>query len=319
MGICSFPASYLFDCRWEWTDETYFCVFMISWNVRLNSPSGRLSCGVGWSRTRENSLMLRDLELWFVWRGRGWMRTKDRELPLWPGFCALMRPGGIYDAGHDETEPLGIVFLHFDILQGSRPAPAGVVAGWPEFFDLADVTYWDAITRRLVQLAAQDPPTAEALLQGALTDLLKCPSLDDAGGRQAPSGHERRISEIAARLSLETSDLPAVAELAKEAGLGAAHFSRVFRRFTGQSPKGFLLRARLTRAQHLLRETAMTVTEIADRLGYSDVFFFSRQFKQKTGLSPLAYRSHRSGAPNPGAPANRSGAGVGNLGRLRAG
>lgn len=266
---------------------------MISWTVRLNSPCGRIPCGPGWTRTRENSLMLQDLELWFVWRGRGWMRTKTREFALWPGFCALMRPGGIYDAGHEEAEPLGIVYLHFDVWQGGRPASPGVVAEWPEFFDLADVAYWDAITRRLVQLAAQDLGTAEILLKGALADLLKCPSLDDARGSPAPSGHERRISALTARLSLETADLPPVADLAREAGLSAAHFSRVFRRFTGQSPKEFLLRARLARGQHLLRETAMTVTEIAERLGYSDVFFFSRQFKQKTGLSPLAYRFRR--------------------------
>lgn len=269
---------------------------MISWEVQINSPCGRMPCGPGWTRTRENSLMLHDLELWFVWRGRGWMRTPTREFALWPGFCALMRPGGIYDAGHDDDEPLGIVFLHFDVLQGGKPVPPGFVADWPEFFELADVAYWDAMTRRLIQLAAQDPATAAALLQGALIDLLRCPSLDETRAGQTPSGHERRISEITARLSLDTSDLPSVADLAKEAGLGMAHFSRVFRRFTGQSPKEFLLRARLARAQHFLRETAMTVTEISGRLGYADVFFFSRQFKQKTGLSPLAYRSHRSGS-----------------------
>ncbi len=268
---------------------------MTSWEVRLNSPCGRIPCGAGWTRTRENSLMLQDMELWFVWRGRGWMRTATREFSLWPGFCALMRPGGIYDAGHDETEPLGIVYLHFDVLRAGTPASPGRTADWPEFFELADVAYWDAMTRRLVQLAAQDSRTAAALLKGALEDLLRCPSLDEMSAGQAPTRHERRISEITARLSLDTSDLPTVADLAKEAGLGMAHFSRVFRRFTGQSPKEFLLRSRLARAQHFLRETAMTVTEIADRLGYADVFFFSRQFKQKTGLSPLAYRSQRSG------------------------
>lgn len=253
-----------------------------------------MRCGEGWTRSRENSLMLHDLELWFVWRGRGWMRTATREFALWPGFCALMRPGGIYDAGHDEAEPLGIVFLHFDVLQDGQPAPRGFFAGWPEFFELTDVAYWDALTRRLVQLANQDPATAEVLLKGVLADLLKCPSLSEARSGHSPPSHEGRISAITARLSLDTSDLPAVSDLAKEAGLGMAHFSRVFRRFTGQSPKEFLLRARLTRAQHFLRETAMTVTEIADRLGYADVFFFSRQFKQKTGLSPTAYRSRRS-------------------------
>jgi len=221
------------------------------------------------------------------------MRTRTREFSLWPGFCALMRPGGIYDAGHNEAEPLGIMYLHFDVLRAGKVVVPEFVAAWPEFFELDDLAYWDALVRRLVQLASQDRATAEALLKGALADLLRCPSLDEGRAGGPPLGHERRIAEMTARLSLQTSDLPPVADLAKETGLGVAHFSRVFRRITGQSPKEFLLRIRLARAQHFLRETSMTVSEIADRLGYADVFFFSRQFKQKTGLSPLAYRCRK--------------------------
>ena len=41
--------------------------------------------------------------------------------------------------------------------------------------------------------------------------------------------------------------------------------------------------SRIERAQHLLMHTGMNVTEVADALGYRDIFFFSRQFKQYTG------------------------------------
>jgi transcriptional regulator GlxA family with amidase domain len=69
-----------------------------------------------------------------------------------------------------------------------------------------------------------------------------------------------------------------------------AHFSRVFKIVAQQSPRDFLLQLRLARARHFLTETSLGVGEIADRLDYADVFFFSRQFKEKTGLSPLHYR-----------------------------
>jgi len=260
---------------------------MISWQPRINDPCGRIECGPGWTRTREHSLNLADAEFWFVWRGRGWMRSRDREFPLRPGFCALMRPGGIYDAGHDDHHPLGIVYVHFDVLRERQAVPASFFAAWPEFFELADVTYWDALTRRVVQLCSADRPTAAALLRGALADLLRQPSLGEA----SPSPlHDRRIADIVARLPLESGILPSVEDLARETGLTPAHFSRLFRRNTGETPRDFLLRTRLARAQYFLRETNLSVGAIAERLGYSDVFFFSRQFKQKTGLSPLQYR-----------------------------
>ncbi len=69
-----------------------------------------------------------------------------------------------------------------------------------------------------------------------------------------------------------------------------AHFSRIFKLVVQQSPQDFLLNLRLSRARHLLAETSLAVSEIADRLDYSDLFFFSRQFKAKTGLSPRDYR-----------------------------
>jgi AraC-like DNA-binding protein len=45
----------------------------------------------------------------------------------------------------------------------------------------------------------------------------------------------------------------------------------------------------------LLSQSALTISEVADRLGYRDVFFFSRQFKQHNGLSPRQFRARERG------------------------
>ncbi|MNP64606.1 HTH-type transcriptional activator Btr [compost metagenome] len=54
--------------------------------------------------------------------------------------------------------------------------------------------------------------------------------------------------------------------------------------------QSYVIRARIERAQHLLLYAGMNVTEVADALGYRDIFFFSRQFKQHTGKSPSEIR-----------------------------
>ena len=51
------------------------------------------------------------------------------------------------------------------------------------------------------------------------------------------------------------------------------------------------LAARLARARQLLAETGLTISQIAETLGFRDVFFFSRQFTQRTGQTPSAYRA----------------------------
>ena len=59
---------------------------------------------------------------------------------------------------------------------------------------------------------------------------------------------------------------------------------------TNMSPGNFVVHAHVQRARQLALETTMSMSQIADALGYRDVHFFSRQFKQWTGHSPRRLR-----------------------------
>lgn len=219
------------------------------------------------------------------------MRTSDREIPLLPGFCCIMRPGGIYDAGQDELNPLGITYIHFDVTQKGRRgvnAPS-MLETWPEFYQADDLDYLEAATRRIVQLSNYAPQPAADLLKAVLSDLLQRSPMS-LGGESVHYAHRARIAEMIATIHAESDTLPTVSIMAKKMGLSPAHFSRVFREVTRQSPRDFLLHTRLMRAMHLLAETDLSISEIAERLEYADIFFFSRQFKQKTGMPPSEYR-----------------------------
>ncbi|MFW5682372.1 MAG: helix-turn-helix domain-containing protein, partial [Phycisphaeraceae bacterium] len=66
--------------------------------------------------------------------------------------------------------------------------------------------------------------------------------------------------------------------------------SRLFKRVVGRTPQQYLLKWRVRHAQRMLMESDAAISEIARRVGYRDVHFFSRQFKQVTGVSPLRFR-----------------------------
>ena len=264
-----------------------------SWTVKVNDPCYRLACPPNWGRSRENSLRLADMELWLVRKGHGWMKTRTQTFTLLPGFCALMRPGGIYDAGQDETRPLGITFVHFDVLNLQKGVPVrqpvSDLSAWPEFYQLGDVDYLDAVTRRIVHLSNKRSPVANDLLKGVLLDILERPALLD-GPPTAHSLHAAGISAMVAEIQSSSGTPPDVAEMARRSGLSQAHFSRIFHKITGQSPRDFLQQTRLMQARQLLTGTELSIGEISERLGYADIFFFSRQFKNKVGIPPSAYR-----------------------------
>lgn len=84
-------------------------------------------------------------------------------------------------------------------------------------------------------------------------------------------------------------------ELAVQASLSPRHFSRLFARQTGMSFTAYLQGIRMDAACRMLLESDGSVSEIAARAGYSDLKFFHRLFKQKTGLTPRQYRQRRKG------------------------
>lgn len=82
------------------------------------------------------------------------------------------------------------------------------------------------------------------------------------------------------------SDL-SIAQIATKCGVSECYFRRLFQEYSGESPISFRQRHRIERAkQLLLSEEHFTVSEIAQELGFSDVYHFSKAFKKHCGISP---------------------------------
>ena len=79
-------------------------------------------------------------------------------------------------------------------------------------------------------------------------------------------------------------------ELAAQANLSKFHFARLFAQETGCSPMRYLQNTRIEQAKSLLLSTNGLLSEVAELLGFDDVYYFSAVFKKVTGLSPGRYR-----------------------------
>lgn len=82
-------------------------------------------------------------------------------------------------------------------------------------------------------------------------------------------------------------------ELAAVASLSPNHFLRTFKHLFRQTPHQYLTGLRLMRAQHLLRSTDCSVTDICFSLGFASVGSFSWLFRKKVGCSPSTYRAQK--------------------------
>ena len=100
--------------------------------------------------------------------------------------------------------------------------------------------------------------------------------------------HLLRAKDLADARYFEPLTVP---DLARAAGVSAAHFSREFRRAFGESPHQYLLTRRLERAAALLRNTDRPVTDICFDVGLTSVGSFTTSFRRIYGTSPSSYRA----------------------------
>src|SRR5690554_103348 len=73
--------------------------------------------------------------------------------------------------------------------------------------------------------------------------------------------------------------------------IGYSWFRRMFKNDTDLSPHQYFLQLKIMRAKGLLRTTTLSVKEISYECGFESIHYFSRLFKQKTGLTPGEFRN----------------------------
>ena len=81
-----------------------------------------------------------------------------------------------------------------------------------------------------------------------------------------------------------------VGELAERFGMERRRFSYLFEQLTGLTPIQYITEYRVEKAKELLRTSNISVTKIAELVGYPDSFYFSRVFKKHINVSPSMYR-----------------------------
>jgi AraC-like DNA-binding protein len=79
-------------------------------------------------------------------------------------------------------------------------------------------------------------------------------------------------------------------ELASLISLSPTRFHYVFKEAIGMSPLHYVQNQKMQKAQNLLISTDLSIQEIAFKVGISDIFYFSRQFKKFTKYAPSQYR-----------------------------
>lgn len=239
-----------------------------------------------WRRGRT----LQEYQMIYISRGRGVFESKPTgRVRIEAGMAVLVFPGvwhryrPLPRVGWSESY-VGFDGWYADRLVTNLFAPEHAVLRIGVHQDLL------LLLHSMKDLMSTAPPGYRQILVARTLEVLaRIRALAEVYREDNRERHDR-IEVARQQLIAQAEENLDLERLARELGMSYTQFRSFFRRQTGFSPRQFQIDIRINKAKELLRHTDISVQALADQLGFSSAFYFSQQFKKKTGLSPLAWR-----------------------------
>lgn len=215
------------------------------------------------------------------------------------GYAFDAKPGDIFFLARDSVysmdiceAPYTVLFANFDFIL--PPDTALRCAQYPSVGGKNS----EKLFRRMREVWCLQQPTVKAdcmsMLYSVYADFLKSAH----GAAYLPSAKRRRMDAALAYMDARIADETLnVADVAASVHLSESHFRRSFRDAFGLSPVKYITMTRVAQAQERLRYSNERLTDIAEALGFSTLYYFSVVFKKEVGVSPSEYRKRYSTDP----------------------
>ncbi len=253
-------------------------------SIKINS-CGISDCDENWHwDTGKNGFQ--DFDLWFVLRGKGRIITESETAEVRPGSCMLLFPGMHYVGEHGKDFLL-IMNVHFQFEADVSREHFGSSPFLHK--QIYDIGYMRGTLSRVIRLYNADKKeNACAFFAAALTEYFESGTVEEKSefGADKPS----IVQKICDCINTSPEEAHSLSAYAAEYGYSADYMGRVFSREVGISFSEYVANARINKAKLLLSSTELSVEGVAEKLGYYDTCYFSRQFKRITGTSPGGYR-----------------------------
>jgi len=237
------------------------------------------------------------IEMAFILSGKGRYKIDDEIYPVEEGDLLIFNPGVYHQALTDGNgRPTVEFFVGFtDVLFRGMTPNHFEIPGGPILHTTGE------LRQKLFRIASSMEAEKEVLRQGRyfmlrayLVQMIllvireqTLPLKQKKGYEFESVGKKYVVEQIVSYFEDHYAEKISLDQIAENMYLSPFYISKIFKSETGDTPIRFLIDIRLERAKELLKSGEYTsIQEVAAKVGYDDVYHFSKLFKKKYGVPP---------------------------------
>lgn len=248
--------------------------------------------GKNWSWNQ--IIPFKDYTLWYVYSGKGELKAANQVYPLQKGSFLIMYPGVLHCGAQEPGNPLYEIYTHFSVIDNRTNEAIDASSLLPRYTHIEDQVFFEYHLQRLIDVQLYKVRWMETEFDMILKQLLLHiyrQQYEDDDQSSLSRGQVEKVKKVIQYIQ-DTGGVgfnhDAVSRLT---GMNGQYASRIFKTYTGKSLKEYVLDVKMDQAKYLLSESDLSVTDISEHLGYSDIYAFSRMFKKQFCISPTRFRS----------------------------
>ena len=229
-------------------------------------------------------------ELFFIVSGKGQFLIQDQLFPVAANNLIIINPNVSHTEVSLNAQPLEYIVLGIDSIELATTENSNGQFCILDHFESVEVSSCLRNILREMELKNTGyEDICQAFMEILIIRLMRNTALSMQEQPQSIPGNSQ-CAAVRRYIDLHFKDPLTLEQLSAEAHINKYYLSHAFKREYGISPIQYMINRRIDESKYLLAETDLSMSQIAQLLGFSSLSYFSQVFRKTQGITPMAFR-----------------------------
>ena len=230
------------------------------------------------------------MELFYIVSGKGQFLIQDQLYPVNVNNLVIINPNVSHTEVSLNAQPLEYIVLGIDGIELAAGENTNSQFSILDYLESAEISScMRNILREMEQKNTGYEDVCQAYMEILIIRLMRNTALAVPSEPQIVSANHQ-CAAVKRYIDLHFKEPLTLDQLANEAHMNKYYLSHAFKREYGTSPINYMITRRIEESKYLLAETDLSMSQIAQLLGFSSLSYFSQVFRRTQAATPMEYR-----------------------------